>query len=75
MQNTTSIERLNEKISQMLHNYHTVQSEIEILRNDNMTLKMQNEMQAQEIEQLINAGYQKDAEIEEIVKKIESILG
>ncbi|MBD3825020.1 MAG: hypothetical protein IE916_11010 [Epsilonproteobacteria bacterium] len=73
MQN--AIERLNEKISAILHNYHSLQGEVEMLRMELVTLKAEKEIKDQEILRLNEENSRKDLEIEEIVQKIESILG
>ncbi|MDQ7060001.1 MAG: hypothetical protein Q9M43_02255 [Sulfurimonas sp.] len=46
-----------------------------MIRNELITLKAQREIQDQELEKLSEQNTMKDLEIEEIVNKIESILG
>ena len=75
MDNQTILEKLNEKVSQILHNYHSVKSENEMIRNELITLKAEKEIREQEIERLSEENTMKDLEIEEIVNKIESMLG
>jgi cell division protein FtsB len=74
MQEQTNLERLDEKVSQILQNYHSLQGENEVMRNELTTLKAEREIKNQEIEKLIEDNAMKDLEIEEIVSKIESIL-
>ncbi|HIP54415.1 MAG TPA: hypothetical protein EYH11_02975 [Sulfurimonas autotrophica] len=75
MENQTALEKLNEKISNFLQEYHTLKGENEMMRNEIVTLKANCELKNQEIEKLNQQNAQKDIEIEEIVNKIESILG
>ena len=75
MQNQTTLDKLNEKVLQMLQQYHTLKGENEVLRTEVVTLKAENEIKNQEIEKLTDQNTMKDLEIEEIVSKIESIVG
>jgi cell division protein FtsB len=75
MQEQTNLEKLDEKVSQVLQSYHSLKGENEVMRNELTTLKAEREIKNQEIEKLIEDNAMKDLEIEEIVSKIESILG
>lgn len=75
MDNQNSIERLNEKVSEILQQYHSLKAENEMIRTELVTLKAEREIKDQEIEKLSEENAAKDLEIEEIVNKIESILG
>ncbi len=75
MQNQTTLEKLDEKVSQILRKYHELKSENETIRNELITLKAQKAIQVQELEKLSEQNTMKDLEIEEIVSKIESMLG
>jgi len=75
MQNQTTLEKLDEKVSYILSKYHELKNENETIRNELITLKAQREIQDQEIDNLTEQNIMKDLEIEEIVNKIESILG
>jgi len=75
MENQTNLEKLNTKVSQILQQYHSIKSENEMLRTEIITLKSEKQLINQEMEKLIQENSQKDAEIEEIANKIESILG
>ena len=75
MDNQTSLERLNEKVLDVLQKYHALQDENEMLRTELVTLKAETEIKNQEIDKLTEQNTQKDLEIEEIVSKIESIVG
>ncbi|MCF6331424.1 MAG: hypothetical protein L3I99_07775 [Sulfurimonas sp.] len=75
MQNQTNLEKLNTKVSQILQQFHAMKAENDMLRTEIITLKSQKELTNQELEKLIHENSQKDAEIEEIANKIESIIG
>jgi len=75
MNEQTNLEILNEKVSQILKEYHTLKGDNEVMRNELITLRAEKELKNQEIEKLIEDNTMKDLEIEEIVSKIESILG
>jgi len=75
MENQTTLERLNDKVSQILQQVHSLKGENEMLRTELVTLKAEREVKDQELEKLTEQNIMKDLEIEEIVNKIESILG
>ena len=75
MENQTIVEKLGDKVAQILQEYHTLKGENEVMRNELITLKAEKELKNQEIEKLTEDNAMKDLEIEEIVSKIESILG
>jgi len=75
MQNQSTLEKLNDKVSQVLQQYHSLKGENEMLRSELITLKAEKEIKDQEIERLTEQNVMKDLEIEEIVTKIESIIG
>ncbi|MBU0721175.1 hypothetical protein KJ877_07525 [bacterium] len=75
MENQTTLEKLNDKVSQIVQQYHSLKGENEMLRTELITLKAEKEVRNQEIEKLTEENVMKDLEIEEIVNKIESILG
>jgi len=75
MENLTTIEKLSEKVSEILQKYHALRGENEMMRNELTTLKAEREIKNQEIDKLSEENAMKDLEIEEIVNKIESILG
>jgi chromosome segregation ATPase len=75
MDNQTTLEKLSEKVSEILQQYHSLKNENEMMRNELITLKAEKEIKNQEIERLSEENAMKDLEIEEIVNKIESILG
>ena len=75
MDNQTSLEKLGDKVSQILQQYSSLKGENEMLRTELITLKAENEIKDQEIENLTEQNTMKELEIEEIVSKIESIVG
>lgn len=74
MEKMSMLDMLSEKVSEIIHQYHNLKSENEMLRNELVTLKAEREIKDQEIERLVQENTTKDKEIEEIVNKIESIL-
>ncbi|WP_456390853.1 hypothetical protein [Hydrogenimonas sp.] len=75
MENQTVLEKLDQKIDQVLQKCQELKNENEVLRNDVVRLKAEKELKDTEIEKLMDENSMKDLEIEEIVNKIESILG
>ena len=75
MDNQTNLDKLNNKVSQILEHYNTLKDENKVFRMEMVTLKAENEVKAAEIEKLREENVMKDLEIEEIVEKIESMLG
>lgn len=75
MQNQTTLEKLTEKISNIMQHYNSLKIENEAMRMELVALKAEKEIKNQEIETLVEQNAMKDLEIEEIVSKIESILG
>jgi SMC interacting uncharacterized protein involved in chromosome segregation len=75
MQEQTTIQRLSAKIGDILERYHAMKEELEVLRNEVVALKAEKEVKDNEIARLSDENAMKDLEIEEIVNKIESILG
>ncbi|MBA1438755.1 MAG: hypothetical protein FAF05_07210 [Epsilonproteobacteria bacterium] len=75
MEDKSALKRLDEGISQILQQLQMLKEENESLRNELISVKGQCDIKTQEIEKLTQLNAQKDQEIEEIVNKIESILG
>ncbi|GEM_PF-557332 len=71
----TTLDRLGGKVSQIVRQLQELREENEMLRNEVMTLKAQNEACRGQVERLEADNAAKEREIEEIVNKIESILG
>ncbi|MBU0632975.1 hypothetical protein KKA17_10060 [bacterium] len=74
MEKISMLDTLSAKVSEIIHQYHNLKGENEMLRNELVTLKAEREIKDQEIERLVQENSTKDKEIEEIVNKIESIL-
>lgn len=72
MQEQTNLDKLSERVSQILQKYNAMKSENDTIKNELTILKAQKD---QEVERLIEENRMKDLEIEEIVNKIESMLG
>lgn len=75
MENQTNLEKLDTKVSQIIQQYHAMKAENDMLRAEIVSLKSERELTNQEMQKQIQENSQKDAEIEEIANKIESILG
>lgn len=75
MDNQSKVEKLGEKVSQILQQYNSLKGENEMIRTELITLKAEKAIKDQEIERLSEENAMKDLEIDEIVNKIESILG
>ncbi|SFV53854.1 hypothetical protein MNB_SM-5-325 [hydrothermal vent metagenome] len=71
----TVLDKLSERISQMIQERETLQNELESVRNELVALKANCELKNQEIDKLSEENALKDLEIEDILNKIESILG
>ena len=70
MENQNNLEKLNEKVSQILQQYNALKGENEMIRTELITLKAEKEIKDQEIEKLTEQNVMKDLEIEEIVNKM-----
>ena len=75
MENSTTLERLDDKVSQILSQYNELKNLNETLRTEIVTLKSESELKDSEIARLTDDNAMKELEIEDIVSKIESILG
>jgi len=69
------LDKLGDKVAQMVQQIQELQEENRMLKNDLMNAQVQNESDSARIAQLENDNAAKEREIEEIVSKIESILG
>jgi len=74
MENQSVLEKLSDKVSQILQQYNSAKEENQVLRTEIVTLKAESDIKNQEIEKLTEENAMKDLEIEEIVEKIENIL-
>ncbi|MBD3801206.1 MAG: hypothetical protein IE886_07175 [Campylobacterales bacterium] len=69
------LDRLGGKVAQIMAQLQALKEENEVLKNDLMNRQAQNEAYRVQIERLEADNAAKEREIEEIVNKIESILG
>ena len=69
------LEKLDQKIDELLTKVKALQNENETLRQDLVNTKAQCEIKTAEIQRLQELNAQKEREIEEIVSKIESMIG
>ncbi len=75
MQEQTTLEKLGQKVSQMLRDYDALRMENADLKETSELLTLDLEAKDASITQMQEELQQKDRDIEEIVNKIESILG
>jgi len=75
MDNQSTLEKLDEKVTNILQKYNSLQTENEALQTEIATLKAEKELKSQQISKLEDENTMKELEMEEIVNKIEGILG
>jgi len=75
MENLTVLEKLDKKIDELLKKVYNLKEENETLRQELAQEKSQCQIKNQEIQRLEELNMKKDREIEEIVTKIESLIG
>ncbi len=75
MENLPVIEQLSRKIDEVLAQMRTLKEENTRLRNELVAVKAQNEAKDAQIAKLNEELSMKDLEIEEVIGKIEAILG
>ena len=75
MQESTTLEKLSQKVSQMLRNYDELRMENVQLKESIERMELDKTAKEATVTQLQDELIEKDREIEEIVNKIESILG
>lgn len=75
MQESTTLEKLSQKVSQMIRNYDELRIENAQLKENFELLALDNVAKEAAVTQMQDELTEKDREIEEIVNKIESILG
>ena len=75
MQESTTLEKLSQKVSQMLRNYDELRIENVQLKENIERMELDKAAKEATVTQLQDELIEKDREIEEIVNKIESILG
>ncbi len=75
MENRPVIEQLAEKIDRVVARLKALEEENNRLRNELVSVKAQNEAKDTQIAKLTEELAMKDLEIEEVIGKIEAILG
>jgi chromosome segregation ATPase len=75
MENISVIEQLSKKIDEILARIRMLEEENGRLRNELVAVKAQNEAKDAQIDRLNDELAMKDLEIEEVIGKIEAILG
>jgi predicted nucleic acid-binding Zn-ribbon protein len=70
-----TVSKLSEKISDLLARFDELKSQNEMLRQEVVTLKAQNEAKDSQIQSLEEKLMSKEIETEEILSKIEEVLG
>ncbi len=71
----SAFEKLDKKIDELLLTILSLKEENETLRQELVNIKAQCEVKTNEIERLQELNAKKEREIEEIVAKIESMIG
>ena len=75
MENVPVIEQLSKKIDSVVGRIKALEEENARLRNELVSVKAQNEAKDVQIDKLNEELTMKDLEIEEVIGKIEAILG
>lgn len=75
MQESSTLEKLSQKVSQMLRNYDEMRMENAQLKEQVELLELDKTAKDASVTQMQDELMEKDREIEEIVNKIESMLG
>ena len=75
MEELSTLEKLNQKVSQMLQNYDALRMENAQLKESLERLNLDNTAKQANIVEMQDELLEKEMEIEAIVNKIESILG
>ena len=74
MEHIDLIEKLAKKIDHLIHDYSALKEENEKLRTELVTCKAASEEKDKEIERLREELAMKNMEVDEIIKKIESLV-
>ena len=75
MEHLDLMEKLSQKIDTLLQKYETLRKEHEEIKRELITCKAASEEKDKEIERLRDELAMKNLEVDEIIKKIESIVG
>lgn len=71
----TALQKLSNKVIEIVEKYQVLHQEVDRLREEAEVLKLASVQKDEEVNRLTEENGIKDLEIEEIVNKIESILG
>ncbi len=75
MEHLDLMEKLSDKIEKLLAKYQEISQENDTLRRELLTCKAASEEKDKEIERLRDELAMKNMEVDEIIKKIESLAG
>ena len=75
MNTQTTLEKLDEKVTNILDRYNSLKNENSILQSELTSLKAEKELKDQQVSKLEDENAMKELEMEEIVNKIEGLLG
>ncbi len=75
MENVTMIEKLTQKIDELLKSYNELKLQNEELKKELLTCQAASQKKDEEIKKLQDELAVRDLEIEEVVRKIENFLG
>ena len=75
MEHLDLMEKLSDKIEELLAKYQELSQENDTLRRELLTCKAASEEKDKEIERLRDELAMKNMEVDEIIKKIESLVG
>ncbi len=75
MEHLDLMEKLSDKIEELLAKYQELKQENDTLRRELLTCKAASEEKDKEIERLRDELAMKNMEVDEIIKKIESLVG
>jgi len=75
MEHLDLMEKLSDKIEELLAKYQELKQENDTLRRELLTCKAASEEKDKEIERLRDELAMKNMEVDEIIKRIESLVG
>ena len=74
MEEISALDKLSQKVGNILTAHKALKEELEVLRSENETISAQNTVYQKDNVRLVEENSMKDLEIEEIISKIESIM-
>lgn len=75
LENDNILNGLTSKVNELLNKYEEMCKENERLRNELVSVKAQNEAKSNQIERLESDLKDKNIESDDVIKKIEAVLG